>query len=494
MLELSAGQIVADKYRIDGIMGTGGMGVVVAATHVELDQRVAIKFLREVSPEALARFQREARLLVKLKSPHVARVFDVGALEDDTPFIVMEHLDGSDLSTVLGARGRLPYEEAIDYVLQASEAVAEAHAHGMVHRDLKPANLFLAKGPGTTTTVKVLDFGVSKILDDRISAEEKTRGGDLTNEGVALGSPGYMSPEQMTSARSVDVRSDIFSLGALLYRLISGQAPFKGSSVVTILAAMATENLAPIRSVVPEVPEGLAHAIEKCLAQDRDQRFANVAFFAHALLPFANRRGRVVIEQISSTLGVPIPEDMLSATLMRPVSAPPPGTRGEPFAPRAAATPHSQTTGGTGVPAQTLVMTAPVGGSGPPPASSSSHARPITIGIALLALGLLVGLATWRITRARQAPDDDAKPAAAAASTAAALTSAAPLATPPASATITAPAPTPEPSTMPEPPPKPSATGKPTPVVKPRPTTPPRGATGDPSKPPNPNDLPGGRR
>lgn len=489
MLELSAGQIVADKYRIDGIMGTGGMGVVVAATHVELDQRVAIKFLREVSPEALARFQREARLLVKLKSPHVARVFDVGALEDDTPYIVMEHLDGSDLSSVLGARGRLPYDEAIDYVLQASEAVAEAHAHGMVHRDLKPANLFLAKGPGTTTTVKVLDFGVSKILDDRISDEEKTRGGDLTNEGVALGSPGYMSPEQMTSARSVDVRSDIFSLGALLYRLIAGQTPFKGNSVVTILAAMATENLAPIRSVVPEVPEGLAQAIERCLAQEREQRFANVALFAHALLPFANRRGRVVIEQISSTLGVPIPEDVLSATLMRPVSAPPAG-----FAPRAAPTPHSQTTGGTGVPAQTLVMTAPVGGSGPPPAASPS-ARPITIGIALLTLGLLVGLATWRITRARQAaPDDVVKPPVAAASDTSGIASSPAIATTPSPPTsVTAPAPTPEPSatTAPEPPPKPSATGKPTPVVKPRPTpTVPR----DPSKPPSPNDLPGGRR
>jgi len=490
VLELSAGQIVADKYRIDGIMGTGGMGVVVAATHVDLDQRVAIKFLREVSPEALARFQREARLLVKLKSPHVARVFDVGALEDDTPYIVMEHLDGSDLSSVIGARGRLPYEEAIDYVLQASEAVAEAHAHGMVHRDLKPANLFLAKGPGTTTTVKVLDFGVSKILDDRISDEERTRGGDLTNEGVALGSPGYMSPEQMTSARSVDVRSDIFSLGALLYRLIAGQAPFKGNSVVTILAAMATQSLAPIRSIVPEVPEGLAQAIERCLAQERDQRFANVALFAHALLPFANRRGRVVIEQISSTLGVPVPEDILSATLMRPVSAPPAG-----FAPRAAPTPQSQTTGGTGVPAQTLVMTAPVGGSGPPPAASSA-VRPITIGIALLTLGLLVGLATWRITRARQASDDEPRPPVAAATDPAAISSLPSIATaPPSAATVTAPAPTtPEPSaTTPEPPPKAIATGKPTPVVKPRTQVPPR-TNGDPSKPPNPNDLPGGRR
>ncbi|MDB5212633.1 MAG: Serine/threonine-protein kinase pkn3 [Myxococcaceae bacterium] len=328
VFELSAGQIVADKYRIDGVLGTGGMGVVVAATHVELEQRVAIKFLREVSPEALARFQREARMLVRLKSPHVARVIDVGAMDDDTPYIVMEHLDGSDLATIASERKKLPVEETVDYILQACEAVAEAHALGMVHRDLKPANLFLARGPGGTTTVKVLDFGVSKILDDRtMGSNDATRGGDLTNEGVALGSPGYMSPEQMTSARDVDERSDIFSLGALLYRLGAGQPPYKGTSVVTILAVMATEKLPSLRNYAPDAPEGFAAIVARCLANDKVMRFPSVAHLAHALEPYATRRGRVSIEQILATLNVTISDDGVGAAMRAEVVAPMPTPR-----------------------------------------------------------------------------------------------------------------------------------------------------------------------
>lgn len=479
MLELSAGQIVADKYRIDGVMGTGGMGVVVAATHVDLGQRVAIKFLREVSPEALARFQREARLLVRLKSAHVARVIDVGSLDDDTPYIVMEHLEGSDLSTVLNERKRIPYEEAIEYVLQASEAVSEAHALGMVHRDLKPANLFLAKGPGNTTVVKVLDFGVSKILDARGEGEGERH---LTNEGVALGSPGYMSPEQMTSARDVDPRSDIFSLGALLYRLISGQTPYKGNSVVTILAAMAMEKLAPLRTIVPDVPEPLAIAIERCLAQERDERFPTIAHFAHALLPFATRRGKLAIEQISITMGVPVPEDGLTQTVVRPLTMPTP-------MPVSGFAPHTPASVPPFVPPTPPILQQ---GSVPPPAAS----RMVPVALALVAIGVLVGVATWRFTRSRLGPEED--PRAAATDSALVPTPIAPptsasapppvMAPPPATSTVEAP------STI-EPSAKASATR---PGPKPPRGTPisPRGGgntAGDPSKPPNPADMPGGR-
>jgi serine/threonine protein kinase len=214
VLALSPGQIIADKYRIDSVIGTGGMGIVLAATHVELGQRVAIKLLRDASDESIARFKREARLLVKLKSEHVARVFDVGSLDDDTPYIVMELLEGHDLAKLVDLKGRLSVEEAVDYVLEATEAVAEAHVLGMIHRDLKPANLFLARGPGGSTAVKVLDFGVSKMLDAK-NTTEQTSAGALTNEGVALGSPGYMAPEQMTSSRDVDARADIYSLASL---------------------------------------------------------------------------------------------------------------------------------------------------------------------------------------------------------------------------------------------------------------------------------------
>lgn len=325
MPTLSPGQIIAEKYRIDSVIGTGGMGVVLAATHVELDQRVAIKLLREASEESIARFKREARLLVKLKSEHVARVFDVGSLDDDTPYIVMELLEGQDLSMRLTERGRLSVEEAVDFVLEATEAVAEAHVLGMVHRDLKPANLFLARGPGGSTTVKVLDFGVSKMLDAKMGTDHThTSAGALTNEGVALGSPGYMAPEQMTSSRDVDVRADIYSLGAMLYRLVSGQNPYKGNSLVSVLAAMAIDPLPPLKSIVPDIPDGFGEAVERCLAQDREARFPTVAHFAHALLPFAGRRGRDSAEQVLATMNVAL--EPFGATIVRPIlpSAAPP--------------------------------------------------------------------------------------------------------------------------------------------------------------------------
>ena len=339
MFEVSAGQLVAGKYRIDGLMGSGGMGVVVAATHLELDQRVAIKFLRDVSPDAIARFQREARLLVRLKSSHVARVFDVGTLDDETPYIVMEHLDGEDLATVISARQKLPVGETVDYILQACEAVAEAHALGMVHRDLKPANLFLAVGPGGTKTLKVLDFGVSKVLDDRATGDTP-RGGDLTHEGMSLGSPGYMSPEQITSARDVDERSDIFSLGALLYRLVAGTTPYRGKNAVSILASMATEGLTPVRTLAPEVPEEFAAIAERCLAQDKAARYPTVAHLAHALAPWATRRGRVLIEQILATLNVTFDGDALDATAAKSPKAAVP-EKPAPAKPRALAIPQT---------------------------------------------------------------------------------------------------------------------------------------------------------
>jgi serine/threonine-protein kinase len=316
VLALSPGQIIADKYRLDAVIGVGGMGVVLAATHVALGQRVAIKLLRDASDDSIARFKREARLLVKLKNQHVARVFDVGSLDDETPFIVMELLDGQDLSKLLEQRGRLTVEEAVDYVLESTEAVAEAHVLGMVHRDLKPANLFLASGPGGTTTVKVLDFGVSKMLDAKAEVEQ-TSAGALTHEGVALGSPGYMAPEQMTSSRDVDARADIYSLGAMLYRLVTGQNPYKGNSLVAVLASMAMAPLPPLKSIVPDVPDGFAQAVECCLAQDRNARFPTVAHFVNALVPFASRRGRNSAEHVLATMNVPL--EPFGATIIRPL-------------------------------------------------------------------------------------------------------------------------------------------------------------------------------
>lgn len=495
VFELSAGQIVADKYRIDGVMGTGGMGVVVAATHVELDQRVAIKFLREVSPEALARFQREARLLVRLKSPHVARVFDVGALEDDTPYIVMEHLDGSDLSAVIASRGRLPLEETVDYIVQAMEAVAEAHALGMVHRDLKPANLFLAKGPGGTTTVKVLDFGVSKILDDRgATGNDGPRGGDLTNEGVALGSPGYMSPEQMTSARDVDERSDIFSIGALLYRLVSGQNAYKGSSVVSILASMATEPLTPLKNLVSDVPEAFGDVVQRCLAHDKAARFPTLAHLAHALVPYATRRARVSIEQILATLSITFPDDGLADTVVK--TAVLPSAR--------SSRPGAKPSGPAPAPQFTVSAPASVPPSFPR-APSSTPGRPssqrATIGITLAALALFGAAAAWRATVARTHED----PASSATTPASGELSAGPKSTVETASPFVASSPSsPASASPPEQAPSAAPLAAETSLQKPRPVSPIRprphpsvpahgpGPAG-PSPPPNPADVPGGR-
>ena len=201
---VEVGEVVAGKYRVDRVLGTGGMGVVLAATQVDLDRRVAIKFLLPAAlknPEVVARFSREARSAAKIQSEHVARVIDVGVLPTGAPYMVMEYLDGSDLAQRISAGERLPLAEAVRYVLEACEALAEAHAAGIVHRDLKPANLFLARRPDRTSSVKVLDFGISK---------SPVGDGGITSTQAVMGSPLYMSPEQLVSAKRVDHRTDIW--------------------------------------------------------------------------------------------------------------------------------------------------------------------------------------------------------------------------------------------------------------------------------------------
>src|SRR4051794_37656982 len=197
------GELLAGKYRVDKVLGVGGMGVVVAAHHIQLDDRVAIKFLLPETlgnGDAVMRFAREARAAVKIKSEHVARVTDVGTLENGAPYMVMEYLEGGDLAAWLQDRGRLPVELAVDLLLQACEAIAEAHAIGIVHRDLKPANLFVARLPGGVQSVKVLDFGISKMTGFSASGGESS----ATKTSALLGSPLYMSPEQMRSSKDVD--------------------------------------------------------------------------------------------------------------------------------------------------------------------------------------------------------------------------------------------------------------------------------------------------
>src|SRR5882724_2869896 len=295
MLSLpSENDVIAGKYRVERVIGRGGMGVVVAAWHLELDQRVALKFLLPdlvERGESAERFRREARAAARIKSEHVARVIDVGTWEG-APYMVMEYLDGRDLGSELRERGSLPIQDCVDYVLQAIEAVAEAHALGIVHRDLKPENLFLTRRVDGSRTIKVLDFGISKsIILGSIDQPS------LTRTATIMGSPFYMSPEQMRTPRNVDVRSDIWALGAILYDLIGGQPPYVAETIPQLCALMLESDPSPLRQLRPEVPSELEAVVAGCLVKDMNKRYSSVAELAQALIPFGRRSSRVHAER-----------------------------------------------------------------------------------------------------------------------------------------------------------------------------------------------------
>jgi tRNA A-37 threonylcarbamoyl transferase component Bud32 len=298
------GDILAGKYRVERVLGVGGMGVVVAATHLDLDQKVALKFLLPAAlahPEMVERFAREARTVAKIRSQHVVRVIDTGKMEDGTPFMVMEYLEGKDLSELLleceTAGTHLPLEAAVDHVLEACEAMAEAHAAGIVHRDLKPANLFLARQADRRSIVKVLDFGISKLVDPASQ--------QLTRTATMMGSAHYMSPEQLTSSKHVDARADIWALGVILYELVAGERPYEAETMPEIVARILGNTPRPLAELRPEVPPALAATIARCLASAPDQRFASVAELATALAPFASDVARAEggVNRISRVLG-----------------------------------------------------------------------------------------------------------------------------------------------------------------------------------------------
>ncbi|MEJ1960363.1 MAG: serine/threonine-protein kinase [Gammaproteobacteria bacterium] len=295
------GETIAGKYRIDRVIGVGGMGVVMAAHHLELDDRVAIKFLLPetvASTEAVERFAREARAAVKIKNEHVARVADVDKLPDGTPYMVMEYLEGSDLAAWLIQRGPLPVEQAVEFVLQASEAIAEAHSLGIVHRDLKPSNLFVTQRPDGALSIKVLDFGISKTVSLGRS------GASMTRTAVMVGSPMYMSPQQIRSARDVDAKGDIWALGVILYELLAGVPPFDGENLAELVNRIISEPAPSLRRRRPDVPEALEQVILRCLARDLELRFGSIAALAEALSPFAPRRAAASLDRISGVRSI----------------------------------------------------------------------------------------------------------------------------------------------------------------------------------------------
>jgi serine/threonine-protein kinase len=291
--------VLAGKYRVERVLGAGGMGVVVAALHLELDERVAVKFLLPELSEntsAAARFMREARAAARIKSEYAARVIDVGRLETGAPYMVMEYLEGRDLAGLV-ASGPLSIDDAVDYVIQACHAMAEAHAAGIVHRDLKPANLFLAQRPDGTRVIKVLDFGISK------SAAGDLADAGLTKTSTMMGSPYYMSPEQMRSARDVDHRTDIWSLGVILFELLAGRAPFQGDSLPELLTSIMTDTTPSLVALRPEVPPTLEQVVYRCLQKSRDTRMHDVGELTRALLPFGTRRSRDTAERVLKLTG-----------------------------------------------------------------------------------------------------------------------------------------------------------------------------------------------
>ncbi len=292
-MPFAPGDIIAGKYEVIKLIGSGGMGYVVSAMHVELGEQVALKFLR---PEALQieelveRFAREARAAAKIRSEHVARVYDVGVLSDGIPFIVMEHLNGQDLADVLQSRGPLPIKLAIEYTMQACEALAAAHASGVVHRDIKPENLFLAKDAQGLDFIKILDFGISKV-----ALAPGKRG--FVRTMMPLGSPVYMSPEQIRSSEQVDARTDIWSLGCVLFELLTGTTAFNEPSLMQLSAAILEHDPVPLRELQPDAPVELENVVMRCLEKDADHRYSNVAELAIALYPFAPRRSRISAER-----------------------------------------------------------------------------------------------------------------------------------------------------------------------------------------------------
>lgn len=316
---LRPGDVLAGKYKVDRIIGAGGMGMVVQATHIALQDRVALKFLLPefVGNESLcARFLREAQAAVRIKSPHVARVVDVGTLESGAPYMVMEYLEGHDLGNEVERHGPYNVEQCALWMLQACEALAAAHAAGVVHRDIKSANLFVTHGPDGSSIIKVLDFGISKVSNT-------TGVSSLTRTHTAMGSPMYMSPEQMRSARDVDARADIWSLGVVMFEVLTGKLPFVAESMPQLVALVLESPAPSIRAERPDLPERMNAIVTKCLQKSLADRYQTIAELAADLAGFAGSQGIESAKRTARILaGGSTPENAPISEIARNSTAP----------------------------------------------------------------------------------------------------------------------------------------------------------------------------
>jgi serine/threonine-protein kinase len=298
------GAVVASKYRIERVLGVGGMGVVYAAKHEMLSRDVALKMLLPdvaKDKEAVARFIHEGRATARLQSDHVVRVMDVG-MDGEKPFLAMELLAGEDLSQMLDKNGPLRITQTVDWLLEAMEGLSHAHAARIIHRDLKPSNLFLASG-----VIKVVDFGISKSMEKE---------GGLTATSAVLGSPAYMAPEQLRSSKHVDARVDVWSLGVIAYELLTGQLPFGGETVGAIFANVLEKPPARPRTLRVEMPGKLEEAILKCLQKSADARYQNVAELAKEIARFGTGKSDPLVATIEQKLA------SVSAAPIRSMSLP----------------------------------------------------------------------------------------------------------------------------------------------------------------------------
>ena len=321
------GQTVAGKYLVGTLLGIGGMGVVHAARDTSLDRRVALKVLLPrlvASKVAAERFLREARAATRITSEHVVKLLESDTLPDGAPLLVMEYLEGKDLRAVLREDGPLSPGIAVDYLLQALQAIAEGHTHGIVHRDVKPSNLFLTERADGTPLIKVLDFGIAKTLES-----DRPDDFSLTNsEDLQLGSPTYMPPEQFHNPRDVDARADIWALGVTLYELISGKQPFKGKSYADLVTRVL--NAPPdLLETTRVLPDGLERVIARCLEKERVRRYANAAELAVALAPFGSDDARLSLTRVTglsrsrSTTPTSVTFDLAPCEVTMPVATDP---------------------------------------------------------------------------------------------------------------------------------------------------------------------------
>jgi eukaryotic-like serine/threonine-protein kinase len=279
-----AGSTVAGKYRVERLLGQGGMGSVWAGRHLTLGKLVAVKFIHEKlagSPDALRRFDTEAKAAAKIKSRHAVEVFDHGVTESGQPYIVMEYLEGESLESALRSRGKLRLKEVITIVTQAARALQAAHDARIVHRDLKPDNVFLARDADAGQlgyTVKLVDFGIAKIVQD-----EAATGAAATQAGLVLGTPHYMSPEALTASTAVSAASDVWSLGACAFAAACGRVPFEGDAIGDVVLKVCAAPLPVPSKIEASLPAAFDDWFAKACARDPKRRFQTAGAAADAL-------------------------------------------------------------------------------------------------------------------------------------------------------------------------------------------------------------------